>query len=216
MGEKLTKSREAISRFIQSANAADEFFLVEFGDAVRFVQPFTTSPKVIQNLLRFTGSTGRSALLDAVYLAIQEMDEAKNARKALLIVSDGADNNSRYTAGEVKDLAKEADVQIYAIGICEPIGQRPQTPEELRGPDLLTGIPAETGGRYYAAESVNDLDDVADEIGVALRSQYILGFAPRNVKGDGKYHRVQVKLALPNGLGPLRASWRMGYYAPLE
>ena len=157
-----------------------------------------------------------TALLDAVYRAIHETKKARNPRKALLIISDGGDNNSRYTEGEIKNLVKEADVQIYAIGIYEPIGARSRTPEELMGPGLLTQIAEQTGGRQYAIENVNELADVATKIGVELRNQYILGYAPRNQQRDGKYRRVQVKLNQPKGLPPLRAYWRMGYYAPTE
>jgi VWFA-related protein len=111
---------------------------------------------------------------------------------------------------------KEADVQIYAIGIFEPAGNRGRTPEELAGPTLLSEIAEQTGGRQYPAESVNELPDIAAKIGVELRNQYILGYAPQNREHDGKYRRVQVKLVPPRGLPPLRASWRLGYYAPLQ
>jgi VWFA-related protein len=151
-----------------------------------------------------------------VYRAIHETKKARNPRKALLIISDGGDNNSRYTEGEIKNLVKEADVQIYAIGIYEPIGARSRTPEELTGPGLLTQIAEQTGGRQYPIENVNELSDVATKIGVELRNQYILGYAPQNQQRDGKYRRVQVKLNQPKGLPPLRAYWRMGYYAPTE
>lgn len=216
MGDKLQKSREAVAQFVKRANPEDEFFLVEFSDAANLIQDFTMSPEEIQNRLAFTQSKGRTALLDAVYRAIHETKKARNPRKALLIISDGGDNNSRYTEGEIKNLVKEADVQIYAIGIYEPIGARSRTPEELMGPGLLTQIAEQTGGRQYAIENVNELADVATKIGVELRNQYILGYAPRNQQRDGKYRRVQVKLNQPKGLPPLRAYWRMGYYAPTE
>ncbi len=216
MGSKLDKSREAVAQFFKTANPEDEFFLVEFHDSAELVQPFTTSLEEIQNRLTFTQSKGRTALLDAIYLGLHEMKKARNPRKALLLISDGGDNNSRYTEGEIKNLVREADTQIYAIGIYEPIGSRSRTAEELAGPGLLTDIAEQTGGRQYAVENLNELPDIAAKIGVELRNQYILGYSPRNQEHDGKYRRVQVKLVQPRGLPPLRAFWRLGYYAPSQ
>src|ERR1035437_9788504 len=216
MGHKLDKSRQAVAQFFKTSNAEDEFFLVQFNDGAQIIQPFTTSLEEIQNRLTFTQSKGRTALLDAIYLGLHEMKKARNTRKALLIISDGGDNNSRYTEGEIKNLVKEADTQIYAIGIYESIGARSRTAEELAGPGLLTDIAEQTGGRQYAVENLNELPDIAAKIGVELRNQYILGYAPQNREHDGKYRRVQVKLVQPRGLPPLRAFWRLGYYAPSQ
>ena len=179
-------------------------------------EPFTRNLEEIQNRLTFTQSKGRTALLDAIYLALHEMNRAKNPRKALLLISDGGDNASRYTENEIKNLVKEADVQIYAIGIYEPAGARSRTPEELAGPGLLTEVAEQTGGRQYAVENLAELADIAAKIGVELRNQYIIGYSPHNQERDGKYRRVEVKLNQPRGLPPLRAFWRHGYYAPSE
>ena len=215
MGSKLDKSRQAVAQFFKTANPEDEFFLVQFHDSAELVQPFTTSLEEIQNRLTFTQSKGRTALLDAIYLALHEMKKARNPRKALLVISDGGDNNSRYTEGEIKNLVKEADTQIYAIGIYESIGARSRTAEELAGPGLLTDIAEQTGGGNRV-ENLNELPDIAAKIGVELRNQYILGYSPQNREHDGKYRRVQVKLVQPRGLPPLRAFWRLGYYAPSQ
>jgi len=216
MGSKLEKSRQAVAQFFKTANPEDEFFLVEFNDRPELVVDFTTHLEEIQNRLTFTQSKGRTALLDAVYLALNTMKRAKNARKALLIVSDGGDNSSRYTESEVKGRVREADVQIYAIGIFEPMGNRGRTPEEMSGPGLLSEVAEQTGGRHFPVDNLNELPDVAAKIGVELRNQYILGYTPSNIERDGKYRKVQVKLVQPRGLPPLRASWRLGYYAPTQ
>jgi Ca-activated chloride channel homolog len=213
MGDKLAKSRQAVAQFFKTANPDDEFFLVQFNDNAQLIQPFTHNLEEIQNKLTFTQSKGRTALLDAIYMALHEMKKAKNARKALLIISDGGDNNSRYTETEVKNLVKEADVQIYAIGIYEMGGARGRTPEEASGPELLTQVAEPTGGRMYEAGNINELPDIAAKIGMELRNQYILGYSPTNRERDGKYRRVQVKIIQPRGLPPLRAYWRTGYYA---
>jgi len=216
MGSKLDKSRQAVAQFFKTANPEDEFFLIQFNDRPELVVDLTTHVEEIQNRLTFTQSKGRTALLDAVYMALHKMKKAKGPRKALLIISDGGDNSSRYTESEIKKLVQEADVQIYAIGIFEPMGSRGRTPEELSGPGLLSEIAEQTGGRHFPVDNLNELPDVAAKIGMELRNQYILGYTPSNAGRDGKYRRVQVKLVQPRGLPPLRATWRLGYYAPVQ
>ena len=216
MGSKLEKSRQAVAQFFRTTNPEDEFFLVEFNDRPELVSPFTTSLEEIQNKLTFTQSKGRTALLDAVYLGLHTMKKGRNARKALLIISDGGDNSSRYTESEIKNLVREADVQIYAIGIFETGAGRGRTAEELAGPGLLQEISEQTGGRAFAVDNLNELPDIAAKIGIELRNQYLLGFTPKNGTRDGKYRKVTVKLVQPRGLPPLKAFWRLGYYAPTQ
>lgn len=216
MGPKLQKSRQAAAEFFKTANPADEFFLVQFNDRPELTVPFTTDTDKIQSTLTFTQSKGRTALLDSVYLAMHEMKKAHNPRKAILIISDGGDNSSRYTETEIKNAVREADVQIFAIGIFESIANRGRTPEEAAGPSLLNELAEQTGGREYAVENLAELPDIAAKIGIELRNEYILGYTPKNRERDGKYRRVQVKLNQPRGLPPLRAYYRLGYYAPTQ
>ena len=216
MGHKLDKSRQAVAQFFKLSNPDDEFFLVQFNDSASLIQPFTRNLEEIQNKLAFTQSKGRTALLDAVYMAMHEMKKAKNPRKALLLISDGGDNSSRYSEAEIKALVKEADVQVYAIGIYESAGARNRTPEETSGPALLTEIAEQTGGRQYQVDNLNELPDVAAKIGVELRNQYILGYSPKNLTRDGKYRKIQVKLVQPHGMPILRPFWKQGYYAPTQ
>jgi VWFA-related protein len=216
MGPKLQKSRQAAAEFFKTANPQDEFFLIQFNDRPEMVVPFTTDTDKIQSTLTFTQSKGRTALLDSVYLAMHEMKKAKNPRKAVLIISDGGDNSSRYTETEIKNAVREADVQIFAIGIFESAGNRGRTPEEASGPGLLNELAEQTGGRQYAVENVAELPDIAAKIGIELRNEYILGYTPKNGERDGKYRHVQVKLNQPRGLPPLKAYFRLGYYAPTQ
>ncbi len=216
MGSKLQKSRQAVAQIVKTANPEDEFFLVQFNERPELSYGLTHDTEELQNRLTFVQSKGRTALLDGVYLALHEMKKARNARKALVIISDGGDNSSRYTESEIKNLVREADVQIYAIGIFEPVASRGRTAEELSGPSLLSEIAEQTGGRHFPVENLNELPDVAARIGIELHNQYVLGYAPSNRERDGKYRHVQVKLVQPRGLPPLRAFWRLGYYAPTQ
>ncbi|MGH9632146.1 MAG: VWA domain-containing protein [Bryobacteraceae bacterium] len=216
MGSKLSKSRQAAAEFFKLANPEDEYFLIQFNDKPQLISGFTTNTEEIQNRLTFTQAKGRTALLDGVYLAMHEMKKARNPRKAILILSDGGDNSSRYTESEIKNLVREADVQVYAIGIFEPIAGRSRTAEELSGPGLLTEIAEQTGGRHFPVENLNELPDIAAKIGIELRNQYVLGYTPINLVKDGKYRKVKVQLKQPRGLPQLKAYFRLGYYAPLQ
>jgi len=216
MGPKLEKSRQSVTEFFKTANPEDEAFLVEFNDRPELVTPLTHNLEEIQNRLTFTQSKGRTALLDGVLLALRTMKKAHNPRKALIVISDGGDNSSRYTESELKAFVKEADVQIYAIGIYEPASSRGRTSEELAGPGLLTDISEPTGGRHFVVENLNELPDVAAKIGIELRNQYVLGYSPSNTARDGKYRKVKVKINQPRGLPQLHPFWRTGYYAPTQ
>ncbi len=216
MGSKLTKSRQAAAAFFKTANPEDEFFLVQFNDRPQMVVPFTRDVEEIQNRLTFTQAKGRTALLDAMYLAMQTLKKGRNPRRALLVISDGGDNSSRYTETEIRNLLKEADAQVYAIGIFEPIGARGRTAEELAGPGLLSDLAEMTGGRHFPVDNLNDLPDIAAKIGLELRNQYVLGYVSKNPNRDGKYRKITVKLNQPRGLPPLRALHRQGYYAPTQ
>jgi VWFA-related protein len=214
MGSKLQKSRQAAAQLFKTANPEDEFFLIQFNDRPELVVPFTTNTEEIQNRLTFTQAKGRTALLDGVYMAMNHMRKARNPRKAIIILSDGGDNSSRYTESEIKNAVREADVQVYAIGIFEPMAGRGRTAEELAGPGLLNDMAESTGGRHFPVENVNELPDIAAKIGIELRNQYVLGYTPTNQTKDGKYRKVQVKLKQPRGLPPLKVFYRLGYYAP--
>jgi VWFA-related protein len=215
MGPKLRVSRQAAAQFFRSANPADEFFLVEFNDTPRLVVPLTQDVEDIQNQLTFAQSKGRTALLDAIVLAMHEMKRSNKKRKALLIISDGGDNSSRYSEVEVRRMVRENDVLIYAVGVFEGFGSRNRTPEEAGGPGLLNDVSEQTGGRHFPAD-LNELPDIAAKIGVELRNRYVLGYSPSDSHRDGRYHKVEVKVVPPRGLPKLNAHWRLGYFAPQE
>jgi Ca-activated chloride channel family protein len=212
MGEKLRTSRLAAKSFFRTSNEDDdEYFLVEFDSAPRLVVPMTTNTGEIETQLLYSKSKGSTALLDALLLAIHEMRKSKKRKKALLVISDGGDNHSRYTANEAQRIIRESDLLIYAIGVFGG----GSTMEEYGGPRLLSKIAEGTGGRLYEAVPA-ELPDIAQKIGIDLRNRYILGYQPTHQERDGKYHRVDVRIVPPRGLPKLHAHWRTGYYAPSE
>ena len=211
MGDKLQRSRMAAKEFFHISNPEDEFFLVEFDSSPRLVVPLTADTGTIEGHLAFSRSHGSTALLDAIYLALHEMKRSKKNKKALLIISDGGDNHSRYTEKEVTNVVRESDVLIYSIGVFGGMGSA----EEYSGPALLSKVSEQTGGRLFEANPV-ELPDIARKIGIELRNRYILGYAPQNQLRDGKYHRIEVRMVPPRGLPKLHAHWRLGYNAPVE
>src|SRR5215467_11361229 len=214
MSNKVGKAREAALQFFKTANPQDEFFLVSFNERAELTSSFTNSVEDLQSRLMLTSPKGRTALLDAIYLGLSQMRGAHNAKRALLILSDGGDNHSRYNENDIKRLVREADTQLYAIGIFDPLGNRNRTPEELNGPTLLSEITELTGGRVFAVEHLNDLPDIATKIGMELRNQYVLGYKPSNHIHDARWRKIKVKLRAPKGLPPLSVYSKTGYYAP--
>jgi Ca-activated chloride channel family protein len=213
MSSKIERAREAVIEFFKTANPQDEFFMITFADKPEEISDFTSSVEDIQGKLVYTIPKGRTALLDAIYLGVSKMREAKFPKKALLIISDGGDNHSRYTEGEIRSMVKEADVLVYAIGIYDHYFP---TEEERLGPGLLGDITELTGGRAFTIDNPNDLADVSTKIGIELRNQYVIGYRPKNPVRDGKWRKIKVKLIPPKGLPPLRVYAKTGYYAPTE
>jgi Ca-activated chloride channel homolog len=213
MNDKIMKAREAVIEFFKTANPQDEFFMITFNDRPQLRADFTKSVEEIQGKLVYTVPQGSTALLDAIYMGVSKMKDARNSKKALLIISDGGDNHSRYTENEIKAMVKEADVQIYSIGI---FSLQPYQPEEVAGPALLTEISQVTGGRLFTISNPNELADVATKIGIELRNQYVLGYRPNNKNKDGHWRKIKVKLNPPKGLPHLNVYARAGYYAPSQ
>jgi Ca-activated chloride channel family protein len=217
MAYKLRTSRDAAAHLLNALDREDEVFLVEFANVAKVSIGFTGRTEEIQSALKNVQASGLTAMLDAIDTGLLEMKKAKNSRKAIVIVSDGGDNRSHYTAAQIEALVREADVQVYAMGVFEPVFSLGLTPEEISGPRLLSEIAAQTGGRAFAAALPDDLPSVATRIAVELRNQYVLGYYPKNKARDGKYRNVKVQVSQPPGLGsPLKLHWRLGYYAPAQ
>src|ERR1700678_1484679 len=210
---KLIRARDSILQFMKTANPQDEFFVIGFNDRPELIEDFTSSIDDIEARLQTVRAGHRTALLDAIYYGMDKMKTARNERKALLVVSDGGDNRSRYTEGEIKAQVRESEVEIYSIGIFDPYAP---TTEERMGPMLLNDLCEETGGRLFRVDDLADMGDIAIKISTELRNQYVLGYHPNAVQRDGKWRKVKVKLVPTQGLPPLTVHARTGYYAPLH
>jgi Ca-activated chloride channel family protein len=216
MSDKIQKSKEAALQFFKTSNPQDEFMLINFNERPSLLGGFTSKFENIEDRLLFLKSGGKTALLDAIYLAINEMKKATTNRKALLLISDGGDNHSRYTERDIKRAMKESDVQLYSVGVFEPLASRGRTPEEAGGPGMLAELSEVSGGRMFSVENADELPDIAEKISIELRNQYVIGYKPSNLVRDGRWRRIKVKLNPPRGLPPLQVYSRTGYYAPTQ
>ena len=211
MASKIERAREAVLKLLEASNPQDEFFLITFANRPQVIQDFTQTIGDLQEQLLFARPKGETALLDAVYLGLDKMKEAKYSRKALLLISDGGDNHSLYTEKEVKSRIKESDVLVYSVGIFD---REFVTREERLGPELLAAISEVTGAQCYMLQNPNSLPIITEHIGVQLRNQYVLAYAPNSSASDGKWRKIKVKLTfLPKSLPQLRVHARTGYYA---
>src|SRR5262249_1171321 len=172
MGKKIGTAREAVAQLLRPANQDDEFFLIQFSERPELLADFTTSGGELMNRLLPSVSKGRTSLLDGIYFGLGHMKLARNQRKALIVLSDGGDNHSRYSRSETMHLMRESGVEIYAIGLFEPRPTRERPAATLQGPMLMRELAEETGGRHYPVQKIQDLPHAVEDIGFALRRQY--------------------------------------------
>jgi len=209
MSSTLNAARSAASTFLKTGNPEDEYFLVEFNDRPQIAQNFTTDVGRLQRDLISREAQGYTAFLDAVYLALQNVRLGSYPRKALLMITDGEDNHSRYTLDDVKEMLKESDVQLYAIG---PV-YAPNVKRRVPGRVLLEELAEVTGGRAVFPNSIGDLEGICAQISLELKSQYVLGYVPSNTTADGKWRKLRVKVSPPAGMLHFQVRARAGYYA---
>lgn len=210
MQSKFVRARKALTEFLRTSNPADEFFVVAFNDKPAVIVDYTSDVDDVEARMVMLHPENRTALIDAVYLGINKLKQAKYERKALLIISDGGDNRSRYTEGELRRVVRESDVQIYSIGIFDSYAP---TSEEQLGPVLLTDICEMTGGRLFKVTDAGDMADIAARISAELRNEYVVGYRPSDMKKDGNWRKLKVRLVQPAGLPQLTVHFRQGYYA---
>jgi Ca-activated chloride channel homolog len=200
MQKKLDFARLAAARFLESGTPDDEYFLVEFSNRANLTHGFTSDIARLRDRLAFKPAAGSTALYDGIYLGLSQLKKGQNPKKALLLITDGEDNHSRYSRGDLRDFIREADAQIFVIDL---------------GRALISDLAEMTGGHSYHA-SVDDLEETCEKIALEIKSQYVIGYESTNTSKDGKFRKVRVRVTPPPGLGKLGVSTRDGYYAPKE
>ncbi len=217
MKNKIEYEYQALQEFLSNANSEDEYFAVTVSDKPKLIATSADSVGTMEDRLAAAQAKGRTALFDAIYLAISQLRTARYHRRALLIISDGGDNTSRYTRGEIKNVIAEADVLTYAIGIFdeEPIPLL-KSLEEKMGRDWLSELTDASGGRTIAADDRHKIPEIAGLISRELRNEYVLGYTPANTARDGRWHKITVKVAPPSENTRLHVHYREQYRAPSE
>jgi len=198
MEKKVDFAREAVAKFLETGTPEDEYFLVEFSNRANLAEGFTSDIKRLRDRLAFRPAQGATALYDAMYLGLAELKRGQNPKKALLLITDGEDNHSRFSRGDIREFVREADAQIYVIDL---------------GRALLGDIAEMTGGHSYHG-GVQDLQDICEKIAIELKSQYVIGYESTNTAKDGKYRKIRLRVAPPEGMGKLSVRTREGYYGP--
>jgi Ca-activated chloride channel family protein len=212
MTNMLSAARRAAVTFLRMGNPDDEYFLIEFSNAPHITQDFTSDIAALQHRLAFTDAKGRTSLYDAVYLGLDKVNRGNNSRKALILITDGLDNRSRYSFSNVKELARELDVQIYGIGIVDPAAA--QLGYGYGGAGVINDLTKLTGGSAFFPRFAQQLEDICATIGRDLKNQYVLGYRSSNETNDGKWRKVKVKANRQKGTPRLNVRARTGYYAP--
>lgn len=205
MGDNILSARTSVARFLEQGDPADEYFLVGFNERSKLIQDFTSHGDTIRNESTMANPRGRTALYDAIYLGLEKMKEARNDKKALIVITDGEDNTSRYTFREVKDFVRESDTQIYVVGEKGDLGY---------GRGIINEIVRLTGGRAFFPHNFKQLDYFVDLIHTELRNQYVLGYIPSDRNFSGEWRKLNVRLEPPEGLPKLNIRAREGYFAP--
>lgn len=213
MQSKFLRARKALTAFLRTCNPQDEFFVVGFNDRPAILVDYTSDVEDVEARMVMLHPENRTALIDAIYLGVNKLRDAKYQRKALLVISDGGDNRSRYTEGELTRAVRESEVQVYSIGIFDAYAP---TEEEVNGPMLLKEISESTGGRMFRVMDMQDLTDIAERISEELRNEYVIGYTPTDKRRDGQWRKLKVRLLEPQGLPPLTVHSREGYYAPTQ
>src|SRR5215510_75769 len=212
MKDKISTARDAAVTFLKTGNPEDEYFLVEFANRPEVASDFTTDISKLQSKIIFTPAKGMTAMYDAVYVGLEKLKTGTNPKKALLLITDGEDNRSRYTFQNVKDFVKEQDVQIYAIGITDE--WHSQLSAGRTGRAMLEELADLTGGRAFFPDSVYELEDICTKIAIELKNQYVIGYHSTNGAKDGKWRKLRVKVNPPKGIQHLNVRAKQGYYAP--
>jgi Ca-activated chloride channel family protein len=210
MKDKISTARDAATTFLKTGNPEDDYFLVTFSQRAQLAQDFTSDITRLQDRLLFTPAKGLTPLFDAVYLGLDTMKSASNKRRALLLITDGEDNHSRYSFADIKEFAKERDVQIFAIGIVNPSGELSMG---KTGRAIIEDLVNVTGGRAFFPDSVYELEDICTKIAVELKNQYVLGYHSTNEAKDGKWRKIRLKVNPPRGISNLSVRGKSGYYA---
>jgi Ca-activated chloride channel family protein len=196
MRPKLDTVIKASVNLVKSSIAGDEMAVIEFKDTPELLEEFTTDVNDVTDALQGMTASRQTAMLDALYLSADYANkEGKNRRKAVILVTDGLDNNSYYKFDEVVNHLREADVEIYFIGFTNDLSNDHALfnhSDKDKAENLLNKLAVETGGRAFFPRELSEVHTIAQDISTTLRTQYSIGYYPTNSKRDGTFRAVKV------------------------
>jgi Ca-activated chloride channel family protein len=210
-GEKIAKARKALERFVNTSHPSDEYSLIAFNTRAQLLLDRSRNGEALSEKLQLVQPKSNTALYDAVYLGVERVTRGTHQKKALLVISDGQDNSSRYNFGEVKRLLKESDVVVYSVGILG--GGDAGSSIGIQGQSFLDELSSVTGGKSFYPNNSVEMDEIFERIALELRHQYSVGYTPKDFEPNGKWRKVKVKVKPPRGLPRLIVRSREGYYA---
>jgi Ca-activated chloride channel family protein len=210
-GDKIKRARDALSKFIQTSHDSDEYFLIAFNSRAQLLLDRTRDGNAVLDKLSYVQTKNQTALYDACYLGVEKVQHGVHPKRALLLISDGQDNDSRYTFNELRRLLKESDVVLYGIGILS--GSDAGSSLGMEGQGVLDELAGVSGGKAFFPRSAAEMDDIFEQIALELRHQYSIGYKPESFTNDGKWHKIKVKVTPPRGLPRLFVRSKEGYYA---
>jgi Ca-activated chloride channel family protein len=210
-GDKIKRARDALGKFIQTSHDSDEYFLIAFNSRAQLLLDKTRDGNAVLDKLTFVETKNQTALYDACYLGVEKVQRGVHPKRALLLISDGQDNDSRYTFNELRKLLKESDVVLYGIGILS--GSDAGSSMGMEGQGVLDELAGVSGGKAFFPRSAAEMDDIFEQIALELRHQYSIGYKPESFTNNGKWHKIKVKVTPPRGLPRLFVRSKDGYYA---
>ncbi len=220
MKNKIDAAREALADFFKNSHPDDDYFVITFAGRPQLLADSTRSHGDIQGSLATVKPFGYTALLDAVHMGLMKLQSARYPRRALLIISDGGDNSSRYSLREIKNEVEESDVEVYAIGLFDDGLPLLKSFDEKLGKHVLSTVTEASGGRTITVGNLARLSEVATTISLAMRNQYLLGYRPTNTSRNGKWRKIKVRIASSHtrigDTAGLHPAYKKGYVAPLR
>jgi len=215
MRPKLDTVVKASTNLVKESRSGDEMAVIEFKDQPELLEEFTGDTSDVIDTLNGLVASRQTAMLDALYLAADYANkDGKNRRKAVLVVTDGLDNDSYYKFGEVVNHLREIDVQIYLIGFISDLDRDSglfKKSAKDKAESLLNKLAEETGGKAFYPKELSEVHAIAQQISTELRTQYSIGYYPTNSKKDGTFRSVKVQVN--GGTRRVIARTRNGYTA---
>ena len=217
MRAKRERVASAALVFIGESNREDETFIVTFNDQAFLEQNFTYSLGNLVDTLENLDARGETALNDALWVSLDEMEErGRMDKQAILVITDGEDSASRYGINPVMERLRQTDAVVYIVGLMELNDDRGglfRRSPSSRARRALREMADASGGQAFFPETLDEIVEVCRRIAHDLRNHYTIGYTSTNRELDGSWREVEVEIEAPRGFPRLEINTKRGYYA---